>query len=72
MDSRVIETPEEIAARERVYLVNWMCSVIATKPGANEQKAFMAKVQSVAKCHAITLEELLQRNAECRCNNSME
>lgn len=66
MAHSVIESPEEIAARERVYLVNWMCSVIATKPNPNEQKAFMAKVQAVAKCHAITLEELLQRNKEQR------
>ncbi|MDL2313593.1 hypothetical protein LJC36_01275 [Desulfovibrio sp. OttesenSCG-928-C14] len=53
------ETPEETKARERDYLVRWMRGVIAEKPDISQQKAFMAKVDSVASHHGITLEELL-------------
>lgn len=58
-----VETPEEIKARERVYLVNWMRGVVAEKPTPAEQKAFMSKVHAVATQHGITLEELLALNA---------
>lgn len=52
------ETPEQIKARERVRMVNWMRGVLAEKDPA-AQKAFMAKVQASAAYHGITLEELL-------------
>lgn len=54
------ETPEEIKARERVRMVNWMRSVLAEKDGPAAQKAFMAKVHASAAYHGITLEELLE------------
>ena len=54
------ETPEEIKARERRYLVDWMRRVVHEKSTLQEQKAFLSKVHSVANHHGITLEELLR------------
>lgn len=54
------ESPEEIRARERVRMVNWMRSVLAEKDSPAAQKAFMAKVHASAAYHGITLEELLE------------
>lgn len=51
----------EVRARERARLVKWMRGVLAEKPDAASQKAFMAKVQATANYHGITLEELLQK-----------
>ncbi len=58
------ETPEEIKARERVRMVNWMRSVLAEKESPAAQKAFMAKVHASAAYHGITLEELLSDIAD--------
>lgn len=54
------ETPEEIKARERRYLVDWMRRVVREKNTVQEQKAFLNKVHSVASHHGISLEELLR------------
>ncbi|MDD2967038.1 MAG: hypothetical protein PHN64_06090 [Desulfovibrionaceae bacterium] len=59
-ESYPVETPEEIRARERAYLVRWMRSVVAHQPEVQGRKAFMNKVHSVASHHGITLEELLR------------
>ena len=56
----VQETPEEIKARERHYLVNWMRSVMAEKKTDQARKAFMSKVHSAAAHHGITFEELMK------------
>ena len=59
-DVTTTETPEEIKARERTRMVNWMRSVLAEKDSPSAQKAFMAKVHASAAYHGITLEELLE------------
>jgi hypothetical protein len=51
---------EDTSERERAYLVSWMRNVIAGKKTLTEKKAFMAKVNSVAIYHNITLEELME------------
>jgi hypothetical protein len=59
-----VDIQKETTARERVYLVNWMCKIIAEKKTIIEQKAFMAKVHSVATYHQITLDELTLINQQ--------
>ena len=55
-----VETPEEIRARERKYLIDWMRRVLSEKNTPQEKKAFLNKVHSVAGYHGITYEELVE------------
>ncbi|MCR5562795.1 MAG: hypothetical protein K6F46_05390 [Desulfovibrio sp.] len=53
------ETPEEIAERERKYLVNWMRGVMAEKTTNAAKQAFYNKVYSIVQYHKITFNELI-------------